>query len=157
MLYAYKHLLKFSFKCIHPYYLFHCFKYGCWVCPNLSSAPCILCYVILYCINFNMQIQHLRTHDLWEAGFKNSALFEDYWTGWVLLAGRLKLMIKSWRTAEYDDYQLETWWVYLEDDSLNMMILTFGRPLNMMCLHCLEESCTWWSLLRGWLNKKLVS
>ncbi len=38
--YAYKVFLKFS--CFHLNYLFYCFE--CWhrVCPNLSSAPCIL-------------------------------------------------------------------------------------------------------------------
>ncbi len=27
---------------MHPNYLFYCFKWVCGVCPNLSSAPCIL-------------------------------------------------------------------------------------------------------------------
>ncbi len=62
-------------------------------------------------------------------GFENYTLFEDDWTGGVLLAGRLmmitlaerrlKMMIVSWKTAEYHDDQLEDVWtlqVYSEND-----------------------------------------
>ncbi len=40
--YAYKLSLKVSSKCIHPNYYFYCFECVHRVCPNLSSAPCIL-------------------------------------------------------------------------------------------------------------------
>ncbi len=39
---SYKLFLKFSLKCIHPYYVFYCFTCFHTICPNLSSAPCIL-------------------------------------------------------------------------------------------------------------------
>jgi hypothetical protein len=42
ILYAYKLSLKVSSKCIHPNYYFYCFECVDRVCPNLSSAPCIL-------------------------------------------------------------------------------------------------------------------
>jgi hypothetical protein len=42
MKYAYTLFLKFSVRCIHPNYLFYSFKCVRRVCPNLSSAPCIL-------------------------------------------------------------------------------------------------------------------
>jgi hypothetical protein len=41
MLYACKHYLKVSSKCIHSNYYFCCFECVHRVCPNLSSAPCI--------------------------------------------------------------------------------------------------------------------
>jgi hypothetical protein len=43
ILYTYKLVLKFSSEYIHPNYFFYCFECCHRVCPNLSSAPCMLC------------------------------------------------------------------------------------------------------------------
>jgi hypothetical protein len=40
-------LLKFSVRYVHPNYLFYCFNCVGRVCPNLSSAPCRPCSLIL--------------------------------------------------------------------------------------------------------------
>ncbi len=43
--------MKFSLKYIHPNYVFYWFKRVLWVCPNLSSAPCIYAQILTFCIS----------------------------------------------------------------------------------------------------------